>query len=195
MDPQTLARAVEPFFTTKEAGRGTGLGLSMVHGIAAQSKGAFRLSSELGAGTRAELWLPVALQPAEQREYQHQAVQHGLRSARVLLVDDEEIVRQATAEMLADVGYVVAEADCGLSALRAMDDLPAPDIVITDYKMPGMSGVDLARALRAARPSLPVLLITGFASATDGALTDLPRLAKPFTQGELAARVAELLDR
>jgi PAS domain S-box-containing protein len=191
MDEATLARAIEPFFSTKGVGRGTGLGLSMVHGLAAQLGGALTLDSRVGEGTVAALWLPVsdAIPPSA-------AVRPGLESSpgamagTVLLVDDEPLVRASTADMLTEMGYEVVEADSGSDAL-ALIDVRVPDLVITDHLMPGLSGTDLALILAGERPGLPVLIVSGYADL-DGLPADLPRLTKPFRQADLADCVARL---
>ena len=194
MDEQTLARAVEPFFSTKETGRGTGLGLSMVHGLAAQLGGAFALSSAPGKGTRADLYLPLA------GEASAAIAQHtGGRKVRIgkrlhlLLVDDEELVRVGTGEMLRDLGHDVTEAEDGQQALALLRHDENFDAVITDYKMPRMDGAQLAERIREIRPGMPILLITGYTGSTDEA-ADLPRLAKPFNQADLADALAEVTD-
>ena len=194
MDVATLTRAIEPFYTTKAPGRGTGLGLSMVDGLAAQSGGTFSLSSQVGVGTCASLWLPVSDVQAAPIAVSDTVGERATAAAKVLLVDDEEIVREATADMLTDAGYTVMQAGSAAEALKLARGESQPDIVIADYKMPGMSGVELAEALRATRPSLPVLLITGFANLNHADSGGLPRLAKPFREVEIAARVAKLLD-
>jgi signal transduction histidine kinase/ActR/RegA family two-component response regulator len=190
MDARTLARAVEPFFSTKETGRGTGLGLSMVHGLAAQLGGAFALSSAVGEGTRADLYLPAATAAlaASGRGAPVETV-GSERPFRILLVDDEELVRIGTAEMLRHLGHEVLEADGGAHALEMISRETDIDILVTDYKMPRMDGAQLASRVREDRPDLPVLLITGYAGATDDA-GDLPRLTKPFGQLQLAAALA-----
>jgi signal transduction histidine kinase/ActR/RegA family two-component response regulator len=193
MEATTLARAVEPFYSTKEIGRGTGLGLSMVHGLAAQLGGGFLLSSEPGKGTRADLYLPVAATTAAQEgmETRRASPARG-RPLSVLLIDDEEIVRVGTAEMIRDLGHRVIEAGGGGEALALLADGFAPDLIITDYKMPRMDGAELARQLQASHPAIPILVITGYTGLTDDEL-DLPRLAKPFGQAEIAAAIAALL--
>jgi PAS domain S-box-containing protein len=188
MDAETAARAVEPFFSTKGVGKGTGLGLSMVHGLASQLGGAMRIHSRPGEGTRVELFLPVA-DAATQAECRPAAVVGGPHSGRVLLVDDEPDVRAATAEMLAGLGYDVATAASGTEALTALGG--KPDLLVTDHLMPGMTGADLARAARARRPDLKILLISGYAGI-DQVPPDLPRLAKPFRLAELARSLAAL---
>jgi CheY-like chemotaxis protein/anti-sigma regulatory factor (Ser/Thr protein kinase) len=194
MDAATLKRAIEPFYTTKALGQGTGLGLSMVDGLAAQSGGAFSLSSQVGVGTCASLWLPVSDVQAAPIAVSEIVGERATTAAKVLLVDDEEIVREATAAMLTDAGYTVMQAGSAAEALKIARGESEPDIVVADYKMPGMSGIELAEALRATRPFIPFLLITGFANLTDADSGGLPRLAKPFREVEISARVAKLLE-
>ena len=186
MDEETLAHAVEPFFSTKETGRGTGLGLSMVHGLTAQLGGAFTLGSIVGEGTRADLYLPVTDDVPDAA-----AVGTGggmLQPARplsILLVDDEELVRRGTAEMLRDLGHRVVEAEGGAEALVTLTVQPDVELVVTDYKMPRMDGAELARRVRATHPGMPILLISGYTGAADP-IEGLPRLNKPFGLAELA---------
>jgi PAS domain S-box-containing protein len=187
MDEATVSRAVEPFFSTKGIGRGTGLGLSMVHGLAAQLGGALSISSRPGAGTSVELLLPVALpEAAEARPAE--AEHDGLMAGTVLLVDDEDLVRASTADMLTELGYAVIEASSAEAALTLVDGGLAPDIVVTDHLMPGLTGTDLARALHERRIAR-VLIVSGYAE-DEGVSPDLPRLNKPFRQTELAAALA-----
>ena len=193
MDKDTLMRAVEPFFSTKETGRGTGLGLSMVHGLAAQLGGAFALSSAPGKGTRADLYLPLAgAEKAAASSSKAQMRIRPLRSLRLLLVDDEELVRVGTGEMLRELGHEVLEACDGEQALNMLGD-KAFDVVVTDYKMPRMDGAKLAERIRAVKPGLPILLITGYTGTTDDT-PNLPRLAKPFSQSDLAEALAAVVD-
>lgn len=197
MDTKTIKRAVEPFFTTKAKGQGTGLGLSMVHGLAAQSGGDFALASTPGLGTTATLWLPVS---SEQIDLHMEQVTdrrelRRVQATPVLLVDDEELVRAGTAEMLMDAGYIVYQASSGHQALGMLREGLEIDALITDYAMPGMTGVELAQEVSRLRPTLPALMITGFASLKDRISSDLPRLAKPFRQHELADALAELLEK
>ncbi|MFS0773239.1 ATP-binding protein [Sphingomonas sp. 1P08PE] len=195
MDKATLARATEPFFSTKGVGKGTGLGLSMIHGLAAQSGGTLTLASEPGRGTSIELWLPATGEQAAAATERPAEPKPARRAARVLLVDDEEIVRSATAEMLRDIGYHVVEAASGSQALAAVRAGVEIDVVVTDYMMPGMSGAALIGELRTTARSLPALLITGYAATGEDVPDDVPRLSKPFRQVELATRVDELLHR
>ncbi len=193
MDKATLARATEPFFSTKGVGKGTGLGLSMIHGLAAQSGGTLTLASEPGRGTTVELWLPATHEePAAVADRRSEPVP-ARRAARVLLVDDEDIVRFATADMLRDVGYTVVEAASGSQALAAIRGGAEVDLIVTDYLMPGMTGAALIAELRGSGHMLPALLITGYAATGADVPADVPRLSKPFRQVDLAARVDELL--
>lgn len=188
MDEMTLRRAIEPFFSTKPVGKGTGLGLSMLHGLAAQSGGGLRLLSTPGAGTTAELWLPVADRAAEpERTPPAEPLPNGPR-LDVLLVDDEAIVRASTAEMLADLGHRVVQTASGEEALEALGRTRF-DLLVTDYLMPGLNGLDVIEAAARQRPGLPALLVTGFADIPAGRACDLPRLAKPFRPPELARAV------
>jgi signal transduction histidine kinase/DNA-binding response OmpR family regulator len=191
MDEATLSRAVEPFYSTKEVGKGTGLGLSMVHGLASQLGGGFRITSAVGEGTRIDLWLPIASERAADRRPAYEAPIATARSLAILLVDDEQLVRAATAAMLRELGHDVAEASSGAEALVKLPTRTF-DLVVTDYKMPRMDGAELARRVREARPELPLLLITGYTGASDEAL-DLPRLDKPFRRAELAAAIERTL--
>jgi CheY-like chemotaxis protein len=195
MDEQTLARAIEPFFSTKGVGKGTGLGLSMVHGLAAQLGGMLNLTSSLGAGTVAEIWLPQASQAAAAEDLESQSVRRAPREATILLVDDEELVRMGTAEMLTDLSSTVIEANSAAEALRLLRSGETPDVMITDYLMPGMNGADLIEIARPLAPSMKLLLITGYSSVAQGPAASVPRLAKPFRQADLARSVADLLTR
>jgi PAS domain S-box-containing protein len=197
MDAETLKRAVEPFFTTKGVGRGTGLGLSSVQGLAEQSGGSFRLTSTPGRGTTAALWLPVSSEaPAAPLIMRGAPVEGGPHKARhgvILLVDDEDLVRAGAADMLTEAGYTVEEANSGYRAVQLLKGGLRPDVVVTDYAMPGMSGAELAREVRKTVPGVPVLMITGYATLTDREAGDLPRLAKPFRQADLVAAVEEIM--
>ncbi|HEY0626267.1 MAG TPA: ATP-binding protein [Allosphingosinicella sp.] len=194
MDEETLRRATEPFFSTKGLGKGTGLGVSMVHGLAAQSGGALRLTSTPGEGTTAEIWLPVAQTAAEQPAafISRPILAHD--GGTVLLVDDEELVRIGTAEMLQEFGYDVVQAGSGAEALVILREKKvAVDALVTDFLMPGMNGATLAQEARQIVPGLPVLIITGYSNIAEGPGADLPRLHKPFRQSELASQVARLM--
>ena len=191
MDEATRLRAIEPFFSTKGVGKGTGLGLSMVHGLAAQLGGALTIQSRRGIGTNVELWLPVNLTAVPDVAVPAAKAAPGFARGLALLVDDEEVVRTSTADMLEELGFEVRQADCGEAALALVAGGTRPDLLITDHLMPGMTGVDLARAIQERVPGLPVLIVSGYAEA-EGVAPDLPRLNKPFKSVELAASVTAL---
>jgi PAS domain S-box-containing protein len=186
MDETTAARAVEPFFSTKGHGKGTGLGLSMAHGLASQLGGALEISSLPGLGTKISLWLPATTAPVAAEAAEAPAVGAHAAAGTALLVDDEEGVRISTAEMLAELGYAVVEAPSADEAMRMVEQGLGFDLLVTDHLMPGMTGVDLARAVRERRPEAPVLIVSGFAES-EALAPDLPRLAKPFRKAELSA--------
>jgi signal transduction histidine kinase len=192
MDEATLAKAIEPFFSTKEIGKGTGLGLSMVHGLAAQLGGAFTITSTPGKGTRADLYLPVTNAAAQSIQRTVLGPVSSLRPLSVLLVDDEDLVRAGTAEMLRDLGHTVHGAEGGAEALAKLAGGLKVDAVVTDYMMPRMNGAELAERLNELQPGLPILIITGYAG--NDLELPLPQLAKPFRQADLAAALDALVD-
>ncbi|BAL79696.1 hybrid sensor histidine kinase/response regulator [Bradyrhizobium cosmicum] len=191
MDETTLAHAVEPFFSTKGVGQGTGLGLSMVHGLASQLGGALTIRSAVGAGTTVELWLPVSHAAATAIDTAPQPKLRPLPVGTALLVDDEPLVRMSTAEMLSELGYRVVEAASAEDALQRVSDGLRPNLLVTDHLMPGMSGTDLGLALRNRYPDLQILVVSGYAN-NEGITPDLSRLTKPFRSDELAASLANL---
>lgn len=189
MDEATLHRAIEPFFSTKGIGRGTGLGLSMVHGLAEQLGGKLLIESEVGRGTAVRLRLPIV--EGESMSTDSEVDRPGHTGAGIaLLVDDEDLVRASTAEMLVDIGYEVVEEATAEAALQRMRDGFRPALLVTDHLMPGMTGTGLARAAREVDPQLPVLIISGYAEV-EGIAGDLPRLTKPFRRNELEASIAQ----
>lgn len=194
MDAATLARAVEPFFTTKGPGRGSGLGLSMVQGLAQQSGGGLALSSRPGAGTLAEIWLPRALR-APQAAQPSAAAEPPQPPRCVLVVDDDPLVIAGTALMLEELGHRPLTARSADEALAVLAGEAGIDLVLTDYAMPGMTGVELAEQLRRDRPGLKVALATGYADLPAAATAWLPRLNKPYGLPELAVLVARLTAR
>jgi CheY-like chemotaxis protein len=191
MDKATVQRAIEPFFSTKGVGQGTGLGLSMVHGLVAQLGGGLTIESALGQGTIVELWLPISASAVEGsiRRLEPAPAPKGLGTA--LLVDDEELVRMSTADMLTDLGYEVVEAASADEALRLIGEGLNLNLLVTDHLMPGMSGAQLARELKARRPELPVLIVSGYAEA-EGLDPDIACLTKPFRNADLAASLSAL---
>jgi PAS domain S-box-containing protein len=191
MDAETLSRAIEPFYSTKGIGKGTGLGLSMVHGLASQLGGALRLWSRPGSGTKIDLWLPVS-EDAVANAPIGVDEPSARRAGTALLVDDEDIVRMTTADMLADLGYDPVEATSAEVAVQMLESGRSFDVIVTDHLMPGMNGAQLAHLVRTRWPDTPVLIVSGYADA-DGIAADMPRLTKPFRQSDLQASLNDLL--
>ena len=198
MPEHIIARATEPFFTTKGVGKGTGLGLSMVQGFAEQSGGRFKLKSKLGVGTTAELWLPVSDEPEtpSSSEALIAAPQPGTCKLMVLAVDDDFLVRLGTVAMLEDLGHEVKEAGSGEEALRILEEGGGKiDLVMTDQAMPRMTGVELAETILKSWPNMPIIIATGYAELQEGLGTSLPRLSKPFSQEHLAKAISDVFER
>jgi CheY-like chemotaxis protein len=169
----------------------------MVHGLAHQSGGRLVLKSQAGEGTTAEIWLPVAESAPETAAASpaaDQSVGQPVRSLCVLAVDDDALVRMNTVAMLEDLGHTVIEASSAKDALAKVALTPI-DLVITDHAMPQMSGAQLATALRRDHPHLPIVLATGYAELPDGEDPGLPRLAKPFSERQLAHILESVVTR
>jgi len=197
MPPEVLERVFEPFFTTKGVGKGSGLGLSQVLGFAKQSGGGVSIETEPGKGTTVKVFLPRA--KGVQQDASASLLVDGLRATgkggAVLIVDDDELVRETTAHMLEQLGYRVVQAGSGGAALEILDSRRKLDLLIVDFAMPGMNGVELAKFAAAKRPQLPILMATGFADHS--AIQHLAAeqvLTKPFSEAELAQRVRRALE-
>jgi PAS domain S-box-containing protein len=192
MDEETLKRATEPFFTTKGVGKGTGLGLPMVHGLAEQFGGRFMLRSRVGEGTVAEIWLPTAehIAVSEPTPPPALATKRYYEPLVVLAVDDDPLVLTNTVAMLEELGHTAIEASSGKRALEILGEDNSIDLIVTDQAMPEMTGAELARTIRAKWPKLSIVLATGFAETPADSIA-LPRLSKPFTQAELAEKIAQ----
>ncbi|MGR3572607.1 ATP-binding protein [Brevirhabdus sp.] len=202
MDEETLKQATQPFFSTKELGKGTGLGLAMIQGLAQQMHGALRLFSTPGEGTRAELWLPVAPETAPSAPPAPDPVPAAPpdaapaqphRALRILLVDDDVLIAMSSMELLEDLGHEVTGVYSGTAALKVLNDGKTFDLMITDFSMPRMNGGQLSKAVRQMHPQLPILLATGYAELPDDDDLDLPRLAKPYMQHQLEAEINKLV--
>ena len=191
MDEDTLAKAIDPFFTTKEVGKGTGLGLPMVHGLAEHSGGQLLLRSRKGQGTTAELWLPVAkkTEKAAEAEAPAQVPAKEHRRLIVLVVDDDPLVLTNMAAMLDDIGHRVFEAGSAREALTILRRESGIQLVITDQAMPRMTGLQLIEEIKDNWPDLPVILATGFAELPPGTDPRQITLAKPFRQHDLTSAV------
>jgi PAS domain S-box-containing protein len=196
MDETTLARCVEPFFTTKGVGRGTGLGLSMVHGMAEQSGGCLRMHSRPGSGTTAEILLPAAAFPPaedslEAGEPEGESLAPG-RQLTTLAVDDDGLVLLNTVMMLEELGHRVIEATSAREALEVLRSGARVDVLITDQAMPQMTGLQLAAEARVLHPDLPIILATGYAQVPSDAALRIRILNKPFGLRDLAESIAAL---
>jgi CheY-like chemotaxis protein len=198
MDAATLERIFEPYFTTKERGEGTGLGLAVVHGIVNQLDGVITADSTPGAGTTFEILFPsLPHSPTTTDELTREDIQGGVES--ILIVDDEPQIVDATNLQLEQLGYrvtAVARSDEALRLIEAQPD--AFDLLITDQTMPGMTGAELAERVQRIRPDLPVILCTGYDSALEDKYPEKPRidalLAKPISRAELASAVRAALE-
>ncbi|WP_236784012.1 response regulator [Azospirillum humicireducens] len=203
MPPDVLARACEPFFTTKPVGQGSGLGLSMVHGLTAQSGGGMRLESHPGLGTAVTLYLPHA--PVHSPAHPGAGTPADAAAppllpaggARILLVEDDALVRMANAAVLAEAGMTVTEAATGEEALALLEADDGIGILVTDFAMPGMTGADLARLARHHRRDLPVLIVTGYAEKAElqelAAEPGIRILSKPIPPPALIGHITAAL--
>jgi len=190
MDEVTLKRAMEPFFTTKGTGKGTGLGLSMVHGLAEQSGGRLVIHSAVEHGTTAEIWLPMArfqAEPAEEvaKSPSEPAEPAATSALTVLVVDDDPLIVMTVNELLTHMGHQCLEAHSARRALEMLESGQHVDVVITDYAMPGMTGIQLAERIKERWPLLPVVLASGFAEVPEDFVIDISRLPKPYGRADL----------
>ena len=193
MEEATLAQVFDPFFTTKEVGSGSGLGLPMVQGFAGQSGGAVQIRSKLHEGTTVELWLPQAVKSPRGTSGDKSVVSVAPGVATVLVCDDDDDVRRFLSELLKANGYMVCEASGAGAAFRILEESAAVDLLIVDYAMPGINGLDIIRQAGHRRPSLKTLLITGDAGAVCDAVVGVPLLRKPFGPAEFSQIIAEIL--
>ena len=198
MDVEVLKRAVDPFFTTKKECGGSGLGLSMVYGFVQQSGGHMRIESELGTGTRVEIYLPRTDEVDRNEAEASDELEMPFGGESILVVDDNDQVRDSAAALIKRLGYRVRKASSAQRALRMLQDEQA-DLLFSDIMMPEMSGFDLAEKVTKERPDVTILLTTGFAddSILNGA-EDRDRydiLYKPYNQIELAKRIRSALDK
>jgi CheY-like chemotaxis protein len=198
MTEETRARAIDPFFTTKPVGQGTGLGLSQVYGVVRESRGALNLESEPGRGTTVTLTLPAAAPPdvavGELPVPAAAPMSPPRPEVRILVVDDDRLVRRFISESLRGLQYHVADAENGAEALEILNK-ETFDLMIVDFAMPGLNGAEVARAAQAKQPDLRVLVVSGYAdsAALEAALGSVRQLRKPFNLAELGAAVAETM--
>ena len=198
MDEATRSRAFDPFFTTKEPGKGTGLGLSTVYGIVKQSGGSVWLDSVPGAGTTVRVYLPQVSEHPESEQAVLTGAAAPVQGATVLVVEDEQLVRDLVRRTLRRAGYTVLVAENGEAALAvSRANLGPIDLVVTDVVMPRMNGNDMASRLQLERPGIRVLFVSGYANDVLGLRGGLESgteyLQKPFTPSVLLDRVRELL--
>jgi len=196
MDEDVRVRVFEPFFSTKPPDKGTGLGLSTVYGIVAQSGGGLEVRSECGAGTTFVVYLPVAGEPSGEESPSPAALRLPAGSETILLVEDEEPVRELVRRVLEDFGYRVLAASRPSEAQRLAAGSEI-DLLLTDVVMPEMSGYELATRVRLARPDARTLFMSGYAHKALGDAGELPDgelLRKPFSTEELTAAVRAVLD-
>lgn len=199
MSKNSVARAFEPFFTTKETGRGTGLGLSTVYGFVKQSRGHVTIASLPGGGTTVRMFLPRAVEPLEPPPGRSRDPVSRGRAETILLVEDDDLVRDLAADMLMSLGYVVISASDGTGALATLKGGPGIDMMFTDIVMPGgMTGYDLATEAHRLLPELPILFSSGYSRSVphdeESPDRDVRLLAKPYRLHELATVVREILD-
>jgi CheY-like chemotaxis protein len=203
MSPEIRARAMEPFFTTKAPGKGTGLGLAMARGFAEQSGGGLSIESEVGRGTVVSLWLPVSgdnASPSPRPVDEDSAGRSRTARDRLLMVDDDETVLRSLAHQMEALGYPTLTAGSGAEALAHLDEGAEVSLVVTDLSMPGMDGLRFIQEVQRRRPGLPAILLTGFATtAAEEALGNATGglfsvLQKPIDERFLAQRVEVLLE-
>jgi signal transduction histidine kinase len=191
IDPSVLPHVFEPFFTTKPLDKGSGLGLSMVQGMATQSGGSVQIDSSLGGGTAITLYLPSVAAVTGRPARMAADVERG-KGRTVLLVEDDAIVRMGTMALLESQGHHVIEAESGETALALLQDGAEIDALVTDFAMPGMNGAEVVRTVRTMRPGLPALIVTGYADTPD--LGEAVRLLrKPFSPNQIAEQLAAML--
>jgi CheY-like chemotaxis protein len=198
MDDETLKHVFEPFFTTKAPGEGTGLGLSVVHGIVEDHDGVVLVESQVGKGTTFTLYFPEHVALTESNAAEPAALGPG-KGERILLIDDEAMIADSAGKLLGRLGYQVTAKTDPRAALQAFEENPSSfDLVVTDLTMPRLSGIDVARKVLALRPGLPVLLASGYnATWTPEKIRELGLgglINKPLTTGALASAVRAALD-
>ena len=196
MSDAVLAKAFEPFYTTKDVGKGSGLGLSMVHGVAKQSGGCVTIESRLGVGTTVRVYLPRASMAPTSLNAPHLSPPRAASDRVVLVIDDDPAVREVTVQSLQCLGYQTLEAQDGASALEMLDRGARADLLVVDVAMPGMTGIEVVRRARERRPGLRALFVTGYAALHRGeAFNGELLIEKPYTVHRLATAVTTALER
>jgi signal transduction histidine kinase len=197
MTEEVRSKAFEPFFTTKGPGKGSGLGLSQILGFAKQSGGGIRIDTRVGEGTSIQIFLPRAHAQVQDRgRVQEPEAPGHFTGSTMLLVDDDDAVREVTAAMLRDMGYVVVEAGSGGAALEVIQSGIRLDLVLLDFAMPGMNGAELGRQIQLQRPGLPILFVTGFShQPTLSEVGEAFIVRKPFVDDELNTKIRSILSK
>ena len=199
MDEATKARIFEPFFTTKEPGKGTGLGLATVYGVVKQSEGFIWVESSVGDGTRFEIYLPQSSEPQTVETASPSATPVVTHRETVLVVEDEQAVRELACEFLKCAGYSVVTAENGLEALETAKRFgKSVQVVLTDIVMPKMRGPEMAKQLKSVLPDVKIVYMTGYLEQRDGSdefLQDAYFLQKPFTRESMVRGVAQAMKR
>jgi CheY-like chemotaxis protein len=198
MPPRVIARALEPFFTTKPLGQGTGLGLSMVYGFAKQSEGHLKIYSEEGKVTTVKIYLPGHRGEAEEERVGPAPVAPRAEAGEtVLVVEDEPVIRDLIVEVLQDLGYGALEASDGPTGLKLLQSRKRIDLLVTDVGLPGLNGRQLADQARERRPDLKVLFIIGYAdnvALANGFLDPgMEMITKPFAVEALATKIRSMI--
>ena len=198
MPPEVVAKAIDPFFTTKPIGEGTGLGLSMIYGFTKQSRGHLRIYSEVGRGTTVKLYLPRTLQDAVDLNIPAAETPRG-QGETILVVEDDATVRLIISEVLEELGYEVIVASDARPAIPLLQSARRIDLMISDVVLPHVDGRKLADIARAARPDLKVLFVTGYAEnatyRSNFLDPGMDMLTKPFALDVLGAKVRAMIDR
>jgi signal transduction histidine kinase len=195
MSPEIMARAFDPFFTTKPTGRGTGLGLSQVYGVVRQLNGEVEIKSEIGKGTTVEIVLPLAPSRSIIEQESGKVAQGPAGTAKILVIDDDDDVRDVITSTLSDLGYQLRTASSGAEGVQNIREW-RPDLVVLDFAMPGMNGAEVAFKSREGQPDLRILFVSGYSdtSALEAAVGNTPLLHKPFRPADLAVAVAKALE-
>jgi CheY-like chemotaxis protein len=195
IDGRTRQRIFDPYFTTKEVGKGSGLGLAVVHGIVRRHEGTITVQSEPGKGTTFDVYIPAAEARTGMVAKIGQVVQSG--TERILLIDDEQIVVETETAILEELGYKVTSETNSLRALEIFHSGPDEfDLIVTDHTMPKMSGIDLSKEIRQMRPDIPIILCTGFSEKVTMAIAvdlGVEFLMKPFSMKQIAELVRKVL--
>ena len=197
MDARVLERIFDPYFTTKDVGKGSGLGLAVVHGIVKRHNGAVTVRSEAGKGSQFDVYIPALEAGVVETVLTGQVLPTG--TERILLIDDEEILLEMETQILSRLGYKVTPETSSVQALEIFRSRPAEfDLIITDYTMPGLTGIDLSNAARRVQTDIPIILATGFSEkVTEETAVDLglELIGKPFGMKQIAELVRKVLDR